>query len=86
MLKGYRHICQTQRHNNILKQTHRHKKGQFMFVAFFDLNLVVCTRQVNNTEHLRFIKCIKQIVNMKNWEHVNVSLLIIAPKIDTNSE
>ena len=30
----------------ILKQTYRHEKGHFMFVAFFDANLVICDRQV----------------------------------------
>ena len=76
VLKGCRCIRQTQRHNNILKQTHRRKKGRFVFMAFFDSNLVISARQVNSTEHSRFTKLIEQVVDTRYWKHIKVRLFI----------
>ena len=86
MLKGCRCICQTQRHNNILKQTHRRQKGHFVFVAFFNSNLVVSARQVNSTEHSRFTKLIKQVMDTRDWKHVEACLFIQVSKINTHSK
>ena len=47
-----------------------------MFVAFFYTNLVISARQVNGTEHSRFAKLIKQVVDTRDWEHVEARLLI----------
>ena len=47
-----------------------------MFVAFFYTNLVISARQVNGTEHSRFAKLIEQVVDTRDWEHVEARLLI----------
>ena len=47
-----------------------------MFVAFFNTNLVISARQVNSTEHSRFTKLIKQVVDTRDWKHVKARLLI----------
>ena len=57
-----------------------------MFMAFFDTNLVISARQVNSTEHSRFTKLIKQVMDTKDWKHVEVRLFIQASKIDTKSK
>ena len=57
-----------------------------MFVAFFNSNLVVSARQVNSTEHSRFTKLIKQVMDTRDWKHVKARLFIQASKINTHSK
>ena len=57
-----------------------------MFVAFINLNLVICTRQVNSAEHLHSTKLVRQVLDIRDWENVKVSLLIQNFKIYTYSE
>ena len=57
-----------------------------MFVAFFYTNLVISARQVNSTEHSRFAKLIKQVVDTRDWKHVKARLFIQASKINTHSK
>ena len=47
-----------------------------MFVAFFKMNLVISAKQVNSTEHSRFTKLIKQVMDTRDWKHVKARLFI----------
>ena len=57
-----------------------------MFVAFFYMNLVISARQVNSTEHSRFTKLIKQVMDTRDWKHVKAHLFIEASEIHTHSK
>ena len=53
-------------------------------MAFFYSNLVISTRQVKSTEHLRFTKLIKQVMDTRDWKHVEACLFIQASKVNTH--
>ena len=55
-------------------------------MALFNSNLVVSARQVNSTEHSRFTKLIKQVMDTRDWKHVKACLFIQASKINTHSK